>query len=72
MRSREEIRQERREFEADVRYEVWRSGGNPDTINEDRVEEAYYGGSYPEESAQRELRAQRPKHEPEEQIDDRY
>lgn len=41
----------RREYEADVAFEVWRSGGNPDAIDEYRVQECYDMGDYPEEAA---------------------
>ena len=61
MRTREEQREERREYEADVFYEVWRSGGNPDRINNDRVEDAYYNGCSYESATRRELNAQKPR-----------
>lgn len=66
MRSREEIRAERRRYEADVSYDVWRGGGNPDRVNPERVEEAYYNGLTEEGAARQELQRQRsPEPEPE-------
>lgn len=52
-------RDERREYEADVFYEVWRSGGNPDAINYDRVDDARWDGIDAEGAARTELRKQR-------------
>jgi hypothetical protein len=63
MRSREEEREERRRYEGDVAYEVWRSGGNSDRINGDRVVDAYYDGYSADTAASRELAAQRPRQE---------
>lgn len=48
----------RREYEADVYYEVWRSGGNPEAIDLDRVDDAYRNGWYEDEAASQELRIQ--------------
>ena len=42
MRTREEMREERREYESDVAYEVWRNGGDMDRINIDRIEDHFY------------------------------
>lgn len=69
MRTREEIREERREYEADVAYEVWRSGGNMDNVNDERIEDNYYDGASIEHAAHIELEAQRP-HRYEEQIEE--
>lgn len=55
---------EREEYRADVFYDVWRSGGNPDRIDYDRVSDRFYDGYQAEECARAELRAQRPR-EPE-------
>lgn len=44
-------------------YDVWRSGGNPDRIDYDRVGESFRDGLYHDDAAARELRAQRPKQE---------
>lgn len=63
--------EERREYENDVFYEVWRSGGNPDAINYDRVEEHFYNGDYSEHAASHELLAQRPQPQ-EEQYPEEY
>ena len=60
MRTREEQREERRQYERDVEYEVYRSGGDMDRVNRDRVEDAYYDGRSVESQAARELSAQRP------------
>ena len=47
------------DYENNVFFEVWRSGGNPDAIDfEGRVEDHYYDGDYPEEAARDELRRQ--------------
>lgn len=54
-------REERRNYENDVFYEVWRSGGDPDRIDFDgRVEDHFYNGDYPEDAAAHELRCQQP------------
>lgn len=42
MRSYEERREERRQYEADVHYEAWRSGCRE--IDPDRIYDAYYEG----------------------------
>lgn len=55
--------EERRKYENDVFYEVWRAGGNPDAINYDRVEEHFYNGDYSDCAASHELRAQMPQQE---------
>ena len=52
-------REERRQYENDVFYDVWRSGGNPDAIDYDRVTENFYDGVDDHYSAQIELNAQR-------------
>ena len=57
---------ERRKYEADVEYEVWRSGGNPDCVNPDRVEEHFYNGDFSDSAAAHEMRMQRRPQEPEE------
>jgi hypothetical protein len=56
--NREQRDRERREYEADVEYAVWRNGGNPDQVNRDRVDDCYYAGRYHEEAATAELRRQ--------------
>lgn len=43
----------------DAMYEVWRSGGNPDRVDFDRVREHYYDGDSYEAAARAELRWQR-------------
>lgn len=39
----------------DVYYEVWRRGGNPDAVDDDRVRDAEYCGDTAEEIAHAEL-----------------
>jgi hypothetical protein len=51
----------RRDYEADVFYEVWRSGGDPDRIDYDRLADNYWNGIDAETATHYELRAQRPK-----------
>jgi hypothetical protein len=63
-------RDERRRYEADVYYEVWRSGGNPDAIALDRVDVAYDEGRYADDAAHEELRRQRKRARPEEEEPD--
>ena len=67
MNTREERDQERRRYEGDVMYEVWRREGNPDRVDYDRVQDAYYDGLTSDEAASREMKRQRPKPEPEAQ-----
>lgn len=52
-------REEERSYEGNVWYDVWRSGGNPDNVNPDRVSQAFHDGVSSENAAVRELRAQR-------------
>lgn len=54
---REARRNEQRQFEANVYYEVWRAGGNPDRINPDRVDDAFWN-SRTEEAVVEELMRQ--------------
>jgi hypothetical protein len=63
MKTYEERREEQRRYESDVNYEVWRSGGNMDRINPDRVDNAYWNGDSAESAARCELRRQRPEPE---------
>lgn len=63
MRTREEIREKQRRYDSDVYYEVWRSGGNSDRINEDRVRDAYYNGLEAESAAAMEIKRQCQKEE---------
>jgi hypothetical protein len=48
------------DYRGDVFYDVWRSGGNPDAVDYDRVRDSYYDGLDSEDAARRELHAQRP------------
>ena len=58
-------RQDEDKYRGDVMYDVWRSGGNPDLVDYDRCRDDFFDGIDPRESANRELRRQRP---PEPQI----
>lgn len=60
MRTREEQREDRRQYEGDVVYEVWRNGGNPDAVNMDLLEDRYYEGVPANDAAASEIRRQRP------------
>lgn len=53
-------REEERRYHADVAYDVWRSGGNMDRVNYERVQDAFYNSVDSESAARSELRAQRP------------
>jgi len=64
-------REERREYEADVFYEVWRSGRDPDRIDFDRVDDNRWDGMYAEDAAAVEIRAQQPKYQ-EPEMDEGY
>lgn len=71
-RERQEQRErERREYHREVEYDVWRSGGNMDRVDYDRVQDSYYDGYSTEEAARREIRAQQPRHK-EMSIEDMY
>jgi hypothetical protein len=65
-------REEQRRYENDVFYDVWRSGGNVDRINDDRVSDSYYDGRSAEDAARRELRSQRPHREEEYPEEEQY
>lgn len=54
----ERHREERRKYENDVYYDVWSRGGNPDNINDDRVEDRFWGGSSASHAAEHELHIQ--------------
>ena len=64
MRSRDERRDERRDeqqrYNGDVWYEVWRGGGNPDSVSYDRLHDYRSDGLSPDDAATRELRRQQP------------
>ena len=60
---REREREERRDYEGDVTYDVWRSGGNVDRIDRDRVEDHYHQGMDSDQAARMEIRAQQPRME---------
>lgn len=57
---REARRKEERRYHADVAYDVWRSGGNMDRVNYERVQDAFYNLVDSESAARAELRNQRP------------
>jgi hypothetical protein len=54
-------RDESREYENDVFYEVWRRGGDTDCINPDRVSDYYWNDVSTSAAASRELERMRPK-----------
>ena len=58
---REQRREEERSYRADVDYDVWRSGGNMDRVDYDRVGDAFRDGRSHESAARSELQAQRPR-----------
>lgn len=64
---RERERKEERDYEGDAMYEIWRSGGNTDRIDYDRVREHHHQGDSYEAAARDELRHQRPKQHEDEQ-----
>ena len=47
------------DFDADVLFQVWRNGGNPDRIDFDRVDDSRARGYSEDDAAARELTAQR-------------
>ena len=61
MRTREEQREERHRYESDVAYEVWRSGGDMDRVDVERVENHYYDGHEYEQAVRDELKHQQPR-----------
>lgn len=67
MRSREE--EDR--YRGDVTYDVWRSGGNVDRIDYDRVGDHFLRGDRVEDAARHEMRLQRPP-EPQPTYEDYY
>ncbi len=65
-----EREEERRRYEGDVTYDVWRSGGNPHAISRDRVSDYWYDGLSADEAARRELEHQKPEPESERESND--
>jgi hypothetical protein len=57
-REREAEDERRREYEADVAYEVWRAGGNPDLVDYERTDDCYWSGAEPDACAAKELSRQ--------------
>jgi hypothetical protein len=51
--------EERRRWEGDVFYDVWRGGGNPDALDYDRMNDARYNGVSAEDFASRHLGEER-------------
>ncbi len=45
-------------FRADVAYQVWRSGGNPDAVNGDRLFNDFYEGRSVDDCVRAEMRRQ--------------
>lgn len=66
------MNEEERKYYGDVEFEVWRSGGNPDLVDRDRVREYFYEQYCPEDAASIELRKQQTCSNEEEQIEERY
>ena len=52
-------RREAEDFRGDVIYDVWRSGGNPDLVDYDYVDDRRYDGCEADDVAAEELRRQR-------------
>ena len=63
---------DRRDYENDVFYEVWRAGGNPDTIDYDRVDDHRWEGEYADYAAECELRCQQRQRQYQEEEDEYY
>ena len=59
---------DRRKYDGDVFYAVWRGGGNPDHIDTDRVRDAYYEHITAEDFAASEVRRQQSKPTPLEEM----
>lgn len=57
---RQARREEERRYQADVAYEVWRSGGDMDRVDRERVQESFWSGDSKESAASAELHRQRP------------
>lgn len=58
---REARRAEEHRYQMDVMYEVWRSGGNTDRIDRERVSDAFSNGDDESLAARREIAKMRPK-----------
>ena len=52
-------RKEEYDYENDVFYDVWRSGGNPDNLDMDRVNDDYLDGLDHEQSAKKHFERQK-------------
>ncbi len=50
---------DRRQWEGDVLYEVWRNGGNVDAVDRDDIRDGYERGESPEDEAAYWLRRSR-------------
>ncbi len=61
MKTYEERREQERQFERDVEYDVWRAGGDPDRVDRDRVQDNFYNGVDATHAANIELHKQRPR-----------
>lgn len=51
--------EKRSKFRGDVWYDTWRFGGNPDLVDDDRVDDCFDSGVYSDECAIKEIRRQR-------------
>lgn len=67
MRTREQRREEERQYEGDVAYDVWKNGGDPDRVSHDRIQEHFYLGDESESATRDELRHQKPQPQEQEQ-----
>lgn len=72
MRSREEQREDRREYWGDVLYDVWRAGRNSDLVDRERTDNYWYEGLSECAAANAEIKRQtaKPEASNEEQMDD--
>ena len=52
-------REEERQYRSDVTYDVWRSGRNPDRVDDDRVQDHFDHGDSADQAAAHECRLQR-------------
>lgn len=58
---RTQRREEERKYQGDVWYEVWRSGGDPDRLSPDRIQDDFYRGLDYIQAASNEMKRQQPK-----------
>lgn len=66
---------DRDDYRGDVLYEVWRSGGDIDRVDYDRVDDCQWEGVFYEDCARIEMRHQQPPepfYDPMEEMDEYY